>query len=311
MATEIVPVLLTDSQGSLVLHVPKDVAERLRTDKECLASLAHQVRLSAMLQAPSASPRPTAASPPGPLNLGMHIHSPAAHSAGPSAVEENSNRGISESQPELKHRLTLFLLATIKKHHSIYNTNKPAFYKRVYKDMLQRDHKCSAEQIRKKITNMLATYKRVKDRCQTTGEASISWDYYTIMDEIFGQSGVGGVPEGTVTSTPLSTPQPSAPELDPAVLTKKTATDGATGRKPASQAGSFFESYETHADRRTAVLESLVRPDLERFRRLKERRRRSFEKKVLTSLGQISKSLQEIAKGRQEIVKLLQNVQHT
>nr|XP_023664694.1 uncharacterized protein LOC111842384 [Paramormyrops kingsleyae] len=310
MATETVPVVLTDSQGTLLLHVPKDVAEKLRTDKEYLASLAHQVRLSTMLQAPSESQRPTAATPPGPLNPAIRACPPAAHSAGPSAVDEDSDQDISESQPEMKHRLTLFLLATIKKHRSLFYTNKPAFYRRVCKDMLQGDHKCSAEQIRKKISNMLATYKRVKDRCQTTGEARINWDYYTIMDEIFGQSGAGSVTEGTITSTPLSTPQPSAPEPGPDVFTMK-ATDGVLGRRPASQAGSFFESYEAHAERRSAVLESLVRPDLERFRRLKERRRRSFEKKVVTSLGQISKNLQEIAKGQQEIVKLLQNVQRT
>ncbi|XP_072570052.1 uncharacterized protein [Paramormyrops kingsleyae] len=308
--------------------------------------------------APSASPRSTAATLPGPLNLAILIrppaaysvgpstaatppgapnpairfHAPAAHSVGPSATatgppnsailihppaahtvgpsDVDSNQDISKSEPGMKHQLTLLLLTTIKKHRSLYSTNKPAFYKRVHKDMLQRDHKCSLEQIRKKISNMLATYKRVKYRCQITGEAKINWDYYTIMDEIFGRSGVGSAPESRISSTPLSAPQPSAPEPDPAVLTKKTATDWDMGSKPASQAASFFESYEAHAERRTAVLEALVRPDLERFRRLKERRRRSFEKKVLTSLGQISKGLQEIAEGQAEMVKLLQNLQH-
>lgn len=43
-----------------------------------------------------------------------------------------------------------------------------------------------------------------------------------------------------------------------------------SGRKrPASQP-SFYKTYEAHAERRTAVLESLVRPDLERWRRQKE-----------------------------------------
>lgn len=40
----------------------------------------------------------------------------------------------------------------------------------------------------------------------------------------------------------------------------------------------FGEVFEAHSERRTAALESLVRPDLERQRRLKERRRRVFEK---------------------------------
>lgn len=47
----------------------------------------------------------------------------------------------------------------------------------------------------------------------------------------------------------------------------------------------FLDTSEEHVERRTAVLESLVRPDLERWRRLKKRRRRPFEKKMVTSLG--------------------------
>lgn len=57
-----------------------------------------------------------------------------------------------------------------------------------------------------------------------------------------------------------------------------------------------------HAERRTAVLESLVRPDLKRWRQLKERCRRSFEKKMLTSLGTIVEEVKKI--GRQQEQKI-------
>lgn len=69
----------------------------------------------------------------------------------------------------------------------------------------------------------------------------------------------------------------------------------------------FLEAYEAHAERRTAVLESLVRPDFERWQRLKERRRRSFERKLLTSMGTVVEELKKISNQQEEIIHLLQN----
>ncbi|KAL6478143.1 hypothetical protein MHYP_G00139780 [Metynnis hypsauchen] len=53
----------------------------------------------------------------------------------------------------------------------------------------------------------------------------------------------------------------------------------ATSRRRSTSQPSFYETYEARAERRTAALEPLVWPDLERWRRLKERRRRECEKK--------------------------------
>jgi len=57
------------------------------------------------------------------------------------------------------------------------------------------------------------------------------------------------------------------------------------------QTSTVFKVYEAHSERRTAA--SLVRPDWERRRRLKERRRRMFEKKSLTCLGEILEQLKK------------------
>ena len=52
-------------------------------------------------------------------------------------------------------------------------------------------------------------------------------------------------------------------------------------------------------------METLVRPDLERWRREKERKKRAFEKKLLGALSQISKTLSELAEGQQQIIEEL------
>lgn len=57
---------------------------------------------------------------------------------------------------------------------------------------------------------MLPTYKRVKDRRRATGEGKITWEYYTLMDELFGSSGIGTAPPGTIHSTPLGLEETSS-----------------------------------------------------------------------------------------------------
>lgn len=70
---------------------------------------------------------------------------------------------------------------------------------------------------------------------------------------------------------------------------------------------SFYETFEAHAERRTAVLETLVQPDLQRWRRLKEKRRRSFgKKKMLTSLNTIVTELKAIGQRQEKIMEMLE-----
>lgn len=32
----------------------------------------------------------------------------------------------------------------------------------------------------KKLGNMITTYKRAKDRCRSTGEGKVTWEYYKV-----------------------------------------------------------------------------------------------------------------------------------
>ncbi|CAM4573013.1 unnamed protein product [Leuciscus chuanchicus] len=114
------------------------------------------------------------------------------------------------------------------------------------------------------------------------------------MDELFGLLGIGTAPAGTMHSTPLGLEETSSKSRPTTSLQDQSAgasmdeqpgtstiqNTNLTSRQRRPQPSQFLEAYEEHAERRTAVLESLVRPDLERWRRLKERSRRSFEKKM-------------------------------
>ena len=85
------------------------------------------------------------------------------------------------------------------------------------------------------------------------------------MDDLFGSSGVGSAPEGTVRSTSLFPHQHEGSD----------SQEQTTNRPSSRRQASLFNVYEDHAERRTSALEVLVRPDLERERR-RERRQRIF-----------------------------------
>lgn len=151
------------------------------------------------------------------------------------------------------------------------------------------------------------------------------------MDELFGSSGIGTAPPDTIYSTPLfcddsSKTNPTISNNPPTTLNNFQQPSRPEGAAVEEQPGTsaiqnpttltnrqrqtpshFLEAYEAHAERRTAVLESLVRPDFERWQRLKERRRRSFERKLLTSMGTVVEELKKISNQQEEIIHLLQN----
>ncbi|XP_034067298.1 uncharacterized protein LOC117543254 isoform X1 [Gymnodraco acuticeps] len=70
---------------------------------------------------------------------------------------------------------------------------------------------------------------------------------------------------------------------------------------------SFYDLYEAHSERRTSALETLVRPEQERRRRLKERNRRRFEAKMLTAMGEVVSQLKSIGSQQERIIELLQD----
>ncbi|KAK9977257.1 hypothetical protein ABG768_019078 [Culter alburnus] len=124
---------------------------------------------------------------------------------------------------EITHKMTLFRLELTRTHH----------YKKVQNAFLQNGYNLSSEKIRKKLANMLTTFKRVKDRRHATGEGRHTWEYYTTEILVIFHC--------TFHNTTLSS------------------------RQRRSQPSQFLDAFEAHAERRTAVLESLVRPDLERW----------------------------------------------
>ncbi|XP_034067299.1 uncharacterized protein LOC117543254 isoform X2 [Gymnodraco acuticeps] len=152
-----------------------------------------------------------------------------------------------------------------------------------------------------------------------------------IMDNLFGRCGVGSAPPGTLVSTPLlptasqpSTTLPCASEAQPGPsmtlpTTLPCASEGQPGPSmtlPTTQPRSirsrvshpsFYDLYEAHSERRTSALETLVRPEQERRRRLKERNRRRFEAKMLTAMGEVVSQLKSIGSQQERIIELLQD----
>nr|XP_055062918.1 uncharacterized protein LOC129445960 [Misgurnus anguillicaudatus] len=248
----------------------------------------------------------TTTRPPVPLTPSVSVPVSATLQAS-EAIQRSSTSIQSDSQEshqETTHKITLLLLDLTKTYQHLNFRNKPAFYQKLRTAFTQKGYNLSTEKNDKKLSNMLTTYKRVKDRRRVTSEGKNAWEYYTLMDELFGLSGIGTAPPGTIYSTPLFSEETSsnksttlqdqqpppvqdkpAEDEHPGTSAMQSTTNLPSRQRRQTQSSQFLESYEAHAERRTAVLETLVRPDLERWRRLKERRRRSFERKMLTSMG--------------------------
>ncbi|KAI4822348.1 hypothetical protein KUCAC02_007900 [Chaenocephalus aceratus] len=266
------------------------------------------------------------------------------HLASPSSWSEHL-----EATQDFTHNTILLLLDLTKTHQQVCYHSKPGFYKILQRQFSKEGYSFSLDKIRKKLNNLLTTYKSAKDRCTSTGEENITWEYYGIMDNLFGRCGVGSAPPGTLVSTPLfptasqpSTTLPCASEAQPGPsMTLPTTLPCASEAQPgpsmtlpttlpcASEAQpgpsmtlpttqprsirsrvshpSFYDLYEAHSERRTSALETLVRPEQERRRRLKERNRRRFETKMLTAMEEVVSQLKSIGSQQERIIELLQD----
>ncbi|KAI4794321.1 hypothetical protein KUCAC02_032138, partial [Chaenocephalus aceratus] len=223
---------------------------------------------------------------------------PATSQAGtPHLASPSSRSEHLEATQDFTHTTILLLLDLTETHQQVYHHSKPGFYNILQRQFSEEGYSFSSDNIRKKLNNLLTTYKRAKDRCTSTGEGNITWEYYGIMDNLFGRCGVGSAPPGTPVSTPLfptasqpSTTLPCASEAQPGPSTTlpcaSEAQPGPSMTLPTTQPRSirsrvshpsFYDLYEAHSERRTSALETLVRPEQERRRRLKERNRRRFE----------------------------------
>jgi len=65
-------------------------------------------------------------------------------------------------------------------HLHLYYRNKIAFYKKLEQAFKEKGYNITIEKLRKKLGNMITTYKRAKDRCRSTGEGNVTWEYYKV-----------------------------------------------------------------------------------------------------------------------------------
>jgi len=85
---------------------------------------------------------------------------------------------------EIAHQISHYFYWTLQKVISnfILGTKWPSIKKNLQNSFSQKGYNLSREKIRKKkLANMLTTYKRVKNRRRATGEGKITWDYYCIQ----------------------------------------------------------------------------------------------------------------------------------
>ncbi|KAI9533954.1 hypothetical protein NQZ68_018322 [Dissostichus eleginoides] len=290
--------------------------------------LSSDAQQATITQCPAPVERPQATisqCPPQTTTTQQQQTSPATSQVGTHHLASPSSRSEHlDSTQDFTHNTILLLLDLTKTHQHVYYRNKPGFYKLIQRQFTKEGYSFSSDKIRKKLNNLLTTYKRAKDRSASTGEGKITWEYYGIMDNLFGKCTVGSAPPGTVVSTPLfptvsqtsqaSTTLPCASEDQPGPsMTLPTTTDQTTTTQPRSIRSqrvshpSFYDLYEAHSERRTSALETLVRPEQERQRRLKERNRRRFEGKMLTAMGEVVSQLKSIGSQQERIMQLLQD----
>ncbi|XP_017211235.1 uncharacterized protein [Danio rerio] len=160
---------------------------------------------------------------------------------------------------EFTHRTTLLLLDLTQANMQLYYKNKIAFYKKIEQDFKVNGYNMTNEKLRKKLGNMITTYKRAKDRCRATGEEKITWEYYKQMEELFGKCGVGSAPPGTICSITLfKTSVTTAPQsLIPASSSEEHLPPNQPGpstafpfkERPQKRVGSFYMMFMRHMQR--------------------------------------------------------------
>ncbi|XP_034093040.1 serum response factor-binding protein 1-like isoform X2 [Gymnodraco acuticeps] len=259
------------------------------------------------------SPAPERPAPERPAPERPAPERPAPSQAGtPHLASPSSRSEHLETTQDFTYNTILLLLDLTKTHQHVYYRSKPGFYKILQRQFSKEGYSFSSDKIRN-LNNLLTTYKRAKDRCTSTGEGNITWEYYGIMDNLFGRCGVGSAPPGTLVSTPLfptasqpPTTLPCASEGQPGPSMTLPTTQPRSIRSRVSHP-SFYDLYEAHSERRTSALETLVRPEQERRRRLKERKRRRFEAKMLTAMGEVVSQLKCIGSQQERIIELLQD----
>lgn len=198
-------------------------------------------------------------------------------------------------------------------HIDLYRKNKLAFYKVVNKVFQEKGYNMTSKKIRKKLNNMLASYRRVLLKSKFEEGSKITWEYFFLMRDIFEGTEIGTTSGETTTTTidsnPLfllsslsSTTQPS---------TSEPSTSRASISKPSTSVHrrrrTFAAAFEEHAERLSNVVESVVGQDLSNWGQQKEKRRRNYEKKMLCCMNRILMNVKDISRQQKEIITLLKH----
>ncbi|KAJ8266415.1 hypothetical protein GJAV_G00130170 [Gymnothorax javanicus] len=120
----------------------------------------------------------------------------------------------------------------------------------------------------RKWNNLLVTYKRQKDQIRETGQARTTWEYFELMDSLFGETaGVRPAPTLIVSTPLLGAPQAAGIT---ATTTGSPTASLSLPRNPRAgppmqkrtrnscSAQEFLAEYKYHAERQTAVVDSLL-----------------------------------------------------
>ncbi|KAK1172875.1 hypothetical protein AOXY_G5565 [Acipenser oxyrinchus oxyrinchus] len=199
----------------------------------------------------------------------------------------------------------------------------------------------------KKWNNLLVTYKRAKDRSRETGQGRITWEYFEAIDSLLSKTVGAPPPTGSISCTPLfptaahssptvtphisplpapctdSTPIPSQtqtldttcltsppPSVTPSTSKSQAHAHNRRETQAADASHSFLQQYENHAERHTAVIESLLEKREEkqekRRKRLWDKRKEQRDTEMLACLKQMSSTLQSISAKQDHIIVLLE-----
>lgn len=64
-----------------------------------------------------------------------------------------------------------------------------ANWKRVAAKMIEKGYHVSSEECSARYRNMFSTYTRIKSNNKATGRGAVTWPYYTMFNEVYGQRG--------------------------------------------------------------------------------------------------------------------------
>ncbi|XP_030630931.1 uncharacterized protein LOC115812585 [Chanos chanos] len=99
-----------------------------------------------------------------------------------------SNEAVSTSS-EFTHLAIVHLIEAMQRRWDVYGSrDRSRLFQSVQEELESLGHSLPVERIRRKWNNLIVTYKRVRERCRGNSQAKTSWEYFEMMDNIFGKT---------------------------------------------------------------------------------------------------------------------------